>query len=336
MRILLTHTPRDRDNYYGEEALAALRRQGELRLNTDSHPPDAARLATLAAGCQVIVADRQAAGDPAVFAALPDLVAFLRVAVDIRNIDLEAAGRHGVLVCRATPGFADSVAELAVGFLVDLARGISHSVCGYRGGQPPAARMGQQLSGATLGIIGYGVIGQRLAALAQALGMRVLVSDPHRQAGPGMEQLALPDLLARSRFLCCLAPATPETEGLLDAAAFAAMPRGSCLLNLSRGNLVDEAALEAALDRGHLAGAAMDVGRAPDQMPSPRLAGRPDVIATPHIGGLTPEAVRHQAFDTVRQVEALAAGRLPEGAVNADRAHRLERFGIARPDAAPG
>ena len=87
-------------------------------------------------------------------------------------------------------------------------------------------------------------------------------------------------------------------------------------------------ALAQALDSGHLAGAAMDVGRAPDQMPSPALARRPDVIATPHIGGLTPEAIQHQAFDTVRQVEALTAGKLPPGSVNAEAATRLSRLGV--------
>jgi D-3-phosphoglycerate dehydrogenase len=92
--------------------------------------------------------------------------------------------------------------------------------------------------------------------------------------------------------------------------------------------LVDEAALRAALDSGHLAGAALDVGRAPDQMPTPELAAHPRVVATPHVGGLTPPATLHQAMDTVRQVRALAAGRLPENAVNAEAAHRLARLGI--------
>ena len=103
----------------------------------------------------------------------------------------------------------------------------------------------------------------------------------------------------------------------MDAAAFARMKRGALFLNPSRGNLVDEAALLAALDSGQVAGAAMDVGRAPDQMPTPSLAAHPKVVATPHIGGLTPAAIEHQAFDTVRQVTALAAGRLPDHAVNA-------------------
>ena len=328
MQIALTHTAHDRANYYGEEALAALRHLGDVRLNPEDHPLRAAELVEFARGCDVIVSDRQTAGQREVFDALPDLKAFLRVAVDIRNIDLAAASRQGVLVCNASPGFTDSVAELAIGFLVDLARGVSCAVLDYRAERPPRIRMGRQLSGASLGIIGYGVIGRRVAELARSLGMRVFVTDPRQKAEEGIEQLGLMDLLPRSRFVLCLAAATPETEAMMGGEAFATMPQGSFFLNLSRGNLVDEAALEAALESGHLAGAALDVGQAPDQMPSPRLARRSDVIATPHIGGLTPEAVQHQAFDTVRQVEALIAGRMPQGAVNPEAAHRLLQLGL--------
>jgi D-3-phosphoglycerate dehydrogenase len=98
------------------------------------------------------------------------------------------------------------------------------------------------------------------------------------------------------------------------------------LVNASRGNLVDEAALEAALDAGKIAGAALDVGRAPDQKPSPHLAARPDVIATPHIAGLTPEALEHQSMETVRQVAAILRGEAPPGAVNAEHATRLTQL----------
>jgi D-3-phosphoglycerate dehydrogenase len=109
----------------------------------------------------------------------------------------------------------------------------------------------------------------------------------------------------------------------MNAAAFARMKKSAYFINLSRGNLVDEAALAAALDAGGIAGAAMDVGRAPDQMPSPTLAARPNVIATPHTGGLTPAAIEHQAFDTVRQVGDIVAGRVPPEAVNAKAATRF-------------
>jgi D-3-phosphoglycerate dehydrogenase len=101
------------------------------------------------------------------------------------------------------------------------------------------------------------------------------------------------------------------------------MKPGAYFINASRGNLVDERALREALDSGHLAGAALDVGRAADQMPSPDLARHPRVIATPHIGGLTPPAIQHQALETVAQATAILRGVFPPGAVNAPDARRL-------------
>ncbi len=323
--IFLTHTPHMLANYYGDRALAALRRLGDVRLNeTGRVLDDPLTLARAVADAAVVVADRQTPAPAAFFDAMPGLRAICRVAVDIRNIDVDAASRHGILVTRASPGFVNSVAELAIGMMVDLGRGVSDAVLAYRAGLAPAVRTGRQLHGATVGIIGYGAIGRRLAELAQVMGMAVLVADPHQpNVAPGLRLVALPDLLASADFVVCLAVATEATENLMDAAAFARMRPDAFFVNLSRGNLVDEAALEATLASGRIAGAAMDVGRAPDQMPSPHLAARADVIATPHVGGLTPQAAEHQAFDTVRQVGDIIAGRLPDGAVNGPDAHRL-------------
>lgn len=330
MRILLTHTPDAFHNYYGEEALAGLRQYGEVKLHRGDAPLSTPDLIAAARGCDVIVSDRATRGEAAVFEQLPDLAAFLRCAMDIRNIDQAAADKAGVLVTRATAGFIDAVAELAVGLLVDLSRGISAAVQAYRAGESPPIRMGIQLSRSSVGIIGYGAIGRRTAELAHALGMKVLASDPGVKIEEAyVEQVSLTHLLHAAKFVICLAPALPQTEKLMNAQAFATMQTGSYFINLARGELVDEQALAAALDSRHLAGAALDVGRAPDQMPSPFLAQRSDVIATPHIGGLTPEAVGHQAFDTVKQVAALAEGRVPPGAVNADAAKRLARLGVA-------
>jgi len=318
--IFLAHTPDMRRNYYGEEALAELRTLGPVQLHEGTQPLDGAGLVAAAQGTRVIVADRMTPGPAEVFADLPDLVAFVRVAVDIRNIDVEAASAAGVLVTHAGPGFVASVAELVLGLMVDLSRGISRAVRDYQAGRIPVPQMGRQLSGATMGIIGYGSIGRYLAPLGVALGMTVSVADPYAAVkNPALRQTTLDELLAQSDYVVCLAAATAATENLMDAAAFARMKPGAFFVNVSRGNLVDEAALEAALRSGHIGGAALDVGRAPDQMPSPRITALPEVIATPHVGGLTPQAIAFQALGTVRQVAAILNNEVPPGAVNAER-----------------
>lgn len=326
-RIFLTHTPHMRDTLYGERALAGLRAVGEVTLHEGDQPLSGEALAAAAKGCQIIVSDRNTPGAAVVFERSPDLVAFLRGAVDIRTIDVAAATAHGVLVTRASAGFVPAVAELVVGFMVDLARGVSRASAAYHAGLVPPGYRGKQLSGSTLGVIGYGAIGQRVAALGVALGMRVLVSDPHARVGEaGISAVPFETLLGASDFVVCLAIANEQTENLMNGAAFARMKRGAYFVNVSRGNLVDEAALEQALESGHLAGAALDVGRDTDQMPTPRLGARADVIATPHIGGSTPEALEHQALETVAQAAEIAKGRVPKGAVNEAQATRLARM----------
>ena len=324
LRILLTFSPSGRALYYGDKALAGLRECGELRLNQREPTPTETELIEAASDCEVIVSDRRIAAGPGLFAALPQLAIFMRCAIDIRNIDVAAASAAGVLVTRASAGFGSAVAEWVLGAMIDGARGISRSVLAYRSGRVPAIAMGRELRGARAGIIGYGHIGRRLADMLLGLGMQVAIGDPHtRPDDARIEALPLDALLAQSDFVICLAPALPETENLMNAAAFGRMKPGAFFVNASRGNLVDETALRAALDDGRLAGAALDVGRAPDQMPSPELSAHPRVIATPHIGGLTPPAIEHQALETVAQLAALLRGEWPEGAVNRAQATRL-------------
>ncbi|KAA2212556.1 NAD(P)-dependent oxidoreductase [Teichococcus oryzae] len=333
MKVFLSHTEASFPLYFGDRALAALSRHAEVVRNTTGRDLRGAELAEAAAGCQAIIAFRGSPGQAATFEAAPDLVAFLRCAVDISTIDVPAASAQGILVTRATPGFVNSVAELGLGMILGLARNIASATSQYHRGQNPEPRPGIELSAASLGLIGYGRIARRLAEMARGLGMRVMAHDPaNPPSGDGIGPVGFAEVL-QADFVVCLAASTRETARMMDADAFAAMRRGAFFINLARGEVVDEAALEAALDAGHLAGAAMDVGMAPDQKPSPRLAGRPDVIATPHIGGLTPQAAEHQAMDTVRQVADLARGRLPEGAVNAREAHRLSRLGLRTEDA---
>jgi len=319
MKVLLTHTPEFRRQYYGERSLKGLQAQAEVILHEAEATLDAKGLVAAAQNVDIIVADRITEGRGEIFAQLPKLRAFVRCAVDIRNIDVTAASGQGVLVTRASPGFVPAVAELAIGYMVDLSRGVSRATADYHEGRKPEVLMGRQLAGSRIGIIGYGSIGRYLARLAKALGMEVLIADPFASVDePDIAHVTLDDLLARSDHVVCLAIANEQTENLIGSAALARMQSHAFFINLSRGNLVDEAALAAALREGHIAGAAMDVGRAPDQMPSLGLAALPNVIATPHIGGLTPQAIEHQAAETVRQVAAIIKGEAPVGAVNAE------------------
>jgi D-3-phosphoglycerate dehydrogenase len=320
LRVLLTHTPQARSQYYGERSLGGLQALAQVVLHEADDALDASGLVAAARDVDIIVADRLTEGPGEIFPRLPRLRAFVRCAVDIRNIDVAAASAAGVLVTRAGPGFVPSVAELALGFLVDLSRGISRASADYHAGRMPEVVMGRQLAGSVIGIIGYGSIGRYLAPLLKSLGMTVLIADPFVTVDDAaIEQVSLEDLLARADYVVCLAVANENTENLIGTAALARMQPHAFFINLSRGNLVDEAALAAALRDNRIAGAAIDVGRARDQMPTPELAKLPNVIATPHIGGLTPPAIESQSLETVRQVEAIVHGRVPAGAVNADR-----------------
>ena len=316
-KLLLTHVPQARRQYYGARALARLQELVDVVLHEGEAPLDPAGLIAMGRGTDFIIADRSTPVPAEVFAGLPALRVVMRSAIDIRNIDVAAASSAGVLVTHAEAGFVKSVVELTVGFLVDLSRGVSRAAADYHAGRMPEIRVGRQLAGSTAGLIGYGRIARDLAQVLAQLGMTVLVADPYAQVDdPRFHKMRLDELLSRADYVVCLAIANEETENLLDAAAFARMKPDAYFVNMSRGNLVDEAALAEALEQGRIAGAAMDVGRAPDQMPSPALAGLPNVIATPHIGGLTPPASESQAMDTVRQVEALVKGEVPPGAVN--------------------
>jgi D-3-phosphoglycerate dehydrogenase len=326
-RIFLTHPPEALANYYGERAVAGLQALGEVRFNTAGRELAIPELIEAARGCEVIVSYRQTPGTAELFAASPDLVAFSRCAIDIRNVDVAAASRAGILVTQASAGFVAAVSEWVLGAMIDLARRITASAEAYHADRVPPAVMGRELKGATLGILGYGQIGEYLARLGVALGMRVLLYDPYKRVGdPGLVQADLPRLLGESDFVVCLVVANESTEKLVNAAGFAAMKPGAYFINASRGNLVDDDALVAALESGRLAGVALDVGRAPDQMPVPAIARHPRVIATPHTAGLTLPAIEHQSLETVAQVAEILKGRAPKGAVNAAHATRLARL----------
>jgi len=331
LKVFVSHNPEDREAYFGRALpqLSAIRGV-EVVLNPADRDLMTAELIEAAQGCQVIVAHRSTPGEAALFAGCRDLVAFLRCAVDISSIDLDAANDQGVLIARADKSFIASTAELALGLLLAVMRNIGESALDYRSGQTPPQRQGRQLRDKTAGIIGYGAIGSYLSEILIALGVDVLVTDPEvsvpAAGNPHLHQVELDELLARSDIVFPLAPALPATANLIDGDALAAMKPGALLINVSRGELVDEQAVAAALDSGHLGGLGLDVGLAPDQRPSPSLAGRAGVVATPHLGGLTPENADAQAASSVEQVEAMSRIEIPPRSVNGDHAQRLRTY----------
>jgi D-3-phosphoglycerate dehydrogenase len=325
--VFVSHPQPMLEMYYGQRALAALRAIADVHLNPTAHDLPTPRLIEAARDCDVVIAYRQTPAPAALFAALPRLAAFVRCAMDIRTVDVDAASGLGVLVTRASAGFQAAVAEWIVAMAINLGRGLVRQASAYHRGGLPASQMGRELRGAVVGIIGYGAIGQRFGELALAFGARLLVHTPETvTARERVTPVPLDGLLAASDFVVCLAPANPETAQMMNAHAFATMKPGAFFINASRGELVDEAALLAALDSGHLGGCALDVGMAPDQTPSPALARHPRVLATPHVGGLTPPAIEHQALETVEQLRSLLHGRIPDGAVNAGHATRWQRL----------
>lgn len=190
----------------------------------------------------------------------------------------------------------------------------------------PPQRPGVQLAGRTAGIAGFGNLGRRMAELLSFMGMRVLVTDPQANIPSAYDRVELDRLATESDFLLCLVIHSPKTEKLMNAQVFRRMKPSAFFLNHSRGGLVDEDDLKRALDENWIAGAALDVGRAPPDDTPPLVLGRhPKVLATPHIGGMTPEGTASQAADTVEQAAAALAGRMPKFAVNPESATRLAR-----------
>ncbi|WP_250441498.1 hydroxyacid dehydrogenase [Caballeronia sp. AZ1_KS37] len=326
-KVFVSHPRHMLDHYFGARASAALAAFADVAYNTEDRELTTAELADAARDADVIIAYRQTPAPRALFEALPKLAAFVRCAVDIRTVDVDAASELGVLVTQASAGFVPSVSEWVIGAMLDLARGTTAYAEAYHRHEAPAPMMGRELRGSTFGVIGYGQISRYLCDLALAFGMRVVVSDPYATIDDTrLHQTGFDDLLAQSDFVVCLAPANAQTANLMNARAFAAMKRGAYFINAARGELVDDDALLDALERGHLAGCALDVGRAVDQMPAPALAAHPRVIAAPHVGGLTPGAIEHQSMETVAQTQALFEGHVPAGAVNAAQAFRLAGF----------
>jgi D-3-phosphoglycerate dehydrogenase len=243
--------------------------------------------------------------------------------IGTNQVDLQAARAIGVPVFNAPFSNTRSVAELVIGEIIMLMRGIlPRSASAHQGVWEKSSANSWEIRGKTLGIVGYGNIGVQLSVLAEACGMRVIYYDtqaklPHGNVAPA-ESLAA--LLAASDVVSLHVPQTPETEGMIGTAELRAMRQGAFLINNSRGTVVDLEALAAALRDGHLLGAAIDVfpiepasGNEPFRSP---LQGLPNVLLTPHIGGSTAEAQQRIGAEVARKLIDYSDTGATLGAVN--------------------
>lgn len=246
-------------------------------------------------------------------AAAPCLKVIGRAGVGVDNIDLEAARELGMRVVNAPHAASTAVAEHTLALMLSLARHIPEATLRMRAGEWPKKELvGIELTGKTLGIIGLGRIGTEVARRAGAFKMRVISYDPflteEDQASRGAQAFALDALLEQADFITLHLPLTDETDGLIDRPALQAMKAGVRIISTARGGLIDEEALLEALQRGRLAGAALDVF-ATEPPKNIGLINHPSVIATPHIAGQTVEAQRRVAVDIVEEVLAALEGK---------------------------
>ena len=264
-----------------------------------------------------------------------------RAGVGVDNVDVEAATRRGIVVANAPESNVVTAAEHTMALLLALARNVPQAHTSLTAGKwERASFSGVELYEKTLGILGFGRIGQLVAHRARGFGMRVLAFDPlvsaERYRELGVEKAASADALyAQADFVTIHLPKTPETEGFLDAEAFAKMRDGVRVLNVARGGLIDEAALKDALDTGKVAGAALDVFPSEPTTEHP-LFGYPNVVVTPHLGASTAEATDRAGYQSAEQVVAALTGGVVSTAVNipAIAAEDMEMLGPFLPLAA--
>jgi (S)-sulfolactate dehydrogenase len=309
--------------FMDERAVATLRARHEV-LHDAKLVDDAPRLLKEAVACDaLIVRNRtQVRGE-----LLKALVAGKRckvvgrLGVGLDNIDVAACEAAALPVIPATGANALSVAEYVIGTAMLLLRGAYQSTAAVAAGQWPRAPLsnGREIAGKTLGLVGFGSIGQLTSRLARAVGMQVaafdamLDEDHPAYADSGARRAGLDEVITTSDVVSLHVPLVDSTRGLLNAARIASMKKGAVLVNTARGGIVDEAALAAALKSGQLGGAAIDVFATEPLPAAPHFEGCPNLVLTPHIAGVTAEANERVSFliaEKVAEVLATAAAGL--------------------------
>jgi phosphoglycerate dehydrogenase-like enzyme len=277
---------------------------------------EAELIALLDGACGAIVSTDPFGG--AVLDAAAGLRVIARVGVGTDSIDLTAARRHGIAVCTTPGANASSTADHAVALMLAALRRVPEHDRAVRAGgwSRTGAAVPWELNGTTVGLVGYGAIGRLVHRRLSGFRVRVLVADPRVPPGTdGVEMVGLDELLAASDVVSLHAPLTAATAGLLDAGRIALMRPDAVLVNTARGGLVDERALVAALASGRLRAAALDVFEVEPPVRR-RLLALPNVVLTPHVGGVSERSVREMTRRATGAVLDVLAGRRPDGLVD--------------------
>ena len=314
-------------------AVAALQQAGLEVAFAGNYPDEATLLASIGARRPVALLHRVGRINAKVLAAgCPDLVVVARHGVGMDGVDIEAARALGITVVRPAGANAPAVAEHTMAVLLALLKDLPATTALMRTGRwEKTARQTRDADALTLGIVGYGAIGSRVARLAGAFGTNILAYDPYipdELPGPGRKLPDLKAMLSQCDAVSVHCPLNDETRGMIGAAELAAMPRGALVVNAARGGIVDEAELQAALAEGQVAGAALDVFNTEPLPADSAWRTHPNVIATPHVAGSSRRCVPAVATRAAEYIVEVLAGRTPAqpGAVVVPGA-RLERVG---------
>ena len=312
MRVLVTPTSFAKN----DPALrAALEDEvGEVVYNLSGKPLSSEELAKMLPGIDGYIAGLDAVDRPAL-ASADRLKGIARYGVGVDAVDLQAARDKGIVVTNTPGANSISVAELAVGLILSLARNIPIAANATRSGEWPRLA-GVSLEGKVVGLVGFGSIGQQVARRLGGFDCTLLAYDPitpeSRAAALGVKLLPLGEVVAQADFLSLHCPLSDETRRMVNSAFLGAMKPGAFLVNTARGELVDEAALLAALDSGQLRGAALDVFSSQPPAKDNPLLSHPRLLATPHMGAHTDGATRAMGWMAMRDCLAVLRGDDPQ------------------------
>ena len=301
--VVLTRVP--------EVVLARLRERANV---TDVSSLPRAEWGAALARAVGVLSSSNAPLDAAFFAEAPALKIVAMQSVGYDNVDLKTLRERGIVLTNSRGSLVEAVADLAYGLVIVAVRQLGPALAWTRSGRWLAEGdmpYSHDLAGATLGIVGFGAIGQAVARRAQASGMRVVYTTRTPRdddAQTGASHRSFDDLLAEADCIVVLVPLTPQTRGMFDDAAFARMKPGALFVNVARGAVADTGALLRALEGGRIAGAALDVTDPEPLPPHHPLLARDDVVVLPHVGSATNETRTRMAMLAARNLVAFAAG----------------------------